>query len=166
MPAIIRFGFLAGCEDGIVTQEILLRKRAAKAGEIGLFMDVAIYEEEWQSIPRDAEVRAEISVPATLKYMRFFRALCGLLAQNCEWLNNDPETAKEMLLLECRHATYHHDKLRGKTEIRPKTTRNLTADQWLRLLKRASFAVESKFLPGTPASTVKTEINKMIGDRR
>lgn len=147
-------------------QEILLRKRAAKAGEVGLFMDVAIYEEEWQSIPRDAEVRAEISVPTTLKYMRFFRALCGLLAQNCEWLNNDPEFAKEQLLLECRHATYHHNKLRGSTEIKAKTTRSLSADQWLRLLRRASHAVETKFLPGTPAGTVKTEIENMIKDRR
>ncbi len=149
-----------------MSQEILLRKRAAKAGEIGLFLETPIFEEEWNSIPRDADVRAELSVPSTLKYMRFFRALCGLLAQNCDWLNGDPETAKEMLLLECRHATYHHDKLRGKTEIRPKTTKNLSADQWIRLLSRARFAVEQKFLPGTPASSIKDEITKMIEDRR
>ena len=149
-----------------MSQEILLRKRVARAGEIGLFMETPVFQEEWESIPRDAEVRAEISVPSTLKYMRFFRALCGLLAQNCEWLNNDPEFAKEQLLLECRHATYHVDKLRNKTEIRARTTRNLSADQWLRLLKRASFAVETKFLPGTPASAVKTEIENMIGERK
>lgn len=149
-----------------MSQEILLRKRSAKAGEIGLFCDSQVFEDEWQSIPRDAEVRAEITVPATLKYMRFFRALCGLLAQNCEWLQGDPEIAKEQLLLECRHATYHHDKLRGKTEIRARTTRNLSADQWLRLLKRASYAVETKFLPGTPPSSIKTEIEKIIEDRR
>ena len=149
-----------------MSQEIVLRKRAAKAGEIGLFCDAEIFVEEWQSIPRDVDVRAELSVPSTLKYMRFFRALCGLLAQNCDWLNGDPENAKEMLLLECRHATYHHDKLRGKTEIRPKTTKNLSADQWIRLLSRAKFAVEQKFLPGTPASSVKAEIEEMLKDRR
>lgn len=148
-----------------MAQEILLRKRAAKAGEIGLFMDTQVFEEEWNSIPRDAEVKAELTIPATLKYMRFFRALCGLLAQNCEWLNNDPEFAKEQLLLECRHVTYHHNQLRNSTEIRAKTTRNLNIDQWLRLLKRASFAVEQKFLPGIPPSAIKNEIITMIGDR-
>ena len=146
--------------------EIILKKRAAKAGEIGLFLETPVFEDEWNSIPRDVEVRAELSVPSTLKYMRFFRALCGLLAQNCEWLNNDPEFAKQQLLMECRHVTYHHDKLRGTTEIRAKTTRSLNADQWIRLLQRARYAVEEKFLPGTPPSTVKTEIEKMIQERR
>jgi hypothetical protein len=146
--------------------DIVLRKRVAKAGEVGLFLETPVFQEEWDSIPRDVEVRAELSVPSTLKYMRFFRALCGLLAQNCECLDNDPETAKEMLLMECRHVTYHHDKLRGKTEIRPKTTRNLSADQWIRLLQRARYAVETKFLPGTPPSTVRSEIEKMIQERK
>ncbi len=146
--------------------EIALKKRVGKAGEVGLFLETPIFQEEWDSIPREAEVRAELTVPATMKYMRFFRALCGLLAQNCEWLNNDPEFAKEQLLLECRHITYHVDKLRHRTEIRAKTTRNLSVDQWLRILKRASVAVETKFLPGTPSSTVKSEIEAMIKERR
>src|ERR1700731_877280 len=115
--------------------EIALKKRVGKAGEVGLFLETPLFQEEWDSIPREAEVRAELTVPATMKYMRFFRALCGLLAQNCEWLNNDPEFAKEQLLLECRHVTYHVDKLRHRTEIRAKTTRNLSVDQWLRILK-------------------------------
>jgi hypothetical protein len=146
--------------------EIILRKRIGKPGEIGLFCDHEIFSEEWTSIPRDVDVKAELSVPSTLKYMRFFRALCGLLAQNCEQLDSDPEIAKEMLLLECRHVTYHHDRLRNKTEIRPKTTRSLNADQWIRLLQRARYAVETKFLPGTPTSSIKTEIEEMIKDRR
>jgi len=142
--------------------EIILRKRIAKSGEIGLFCDHEIFSEEWSAIPRDVDVKAELSVPSTLKYMRFFRALCGLLAQNCDWLNSDAEFAKEQLLMECRHVTYHHDKLRQRTEIKAKTTRNLTADQWIRLLQRARYAVEEKFLPGTPSSTIKTEIETMI----
>src|ERR1700677_1989963 len=147
-----------------MTQEILLRKRAAKAGEIGLFLETPVFEEEWNSIPRDTEVRAELSVPATLKYMRFFRALCGLLAQNCDWLNGDPEFAKEQLLMECRHVTYHVDKLRQRTEIRAKTTRSLNADQWIRLLRRATHAVGEKFIPGMPDNELRKEIERMIGD--
>jgi hypothetical protein len=146
--------------------ELVLRKRIGKPGEIGLFCESPVFDEEWQSIPRDVEVRAELSVPSTLKYMRFFRALCGLLAQNCEWLNSDPEFAKQQLLMECRHVTYHVDKLRGTTEIRAKTTRLLDADQWIRLLQRARYAVETKFLPGTPPSAIKTEIENMIKERR
>ena len=149
-----------------MSQEIHFRKRAGKAGEIGLFLETDAFESEWNSIPKGSEVRAEVTVPATLKYMRYFRALCGLLAEQCDWLREDAEFAKEQVLMECRHVTYHHDRKRGETEIRAKTTRNLTADQWVRLIDRAKYAVEQKFLPGTPASAIKAEIEKMIRERR
>jgi hypothetical protein len=89
----------------------------------------------------------------------------GKLADNVDWFDGDRDFAKEQLLLECRHATYHHDKLRGKTEIRAKSTKNLSSDQWIRLLKRASHAVTTKFIPGMPENELKREIEIMIGDR-
>lgn len=141
--------------------ELVLRKRQAKAGEMGLFVESEIWADEWSSIRIGAEVVAECSVPETAKYRKFFHALCGKIADNCSWID-DKETAKEMLLLECRHATYHHDKLRGKTEIRAKTTRSLSSDQWIRLLRRASYAVTEKFIPGMPENELKREIEGMI----
>lgn len=146
--------------------ELVLRKRQGREGELGLFLDTPVFEEEWSSIRIGAEVVAECSVPETAKYRRFFHALVGKLADNCEWLNGDKDFAKEQLLLECRHATYHHDKLRGKTEIRAKTTKNLSSDQWIRLLRRASHAVTTKFIPGMPENDLTTEISQMIGDNR
>lgn len=144
--------------------ELVLRKRAAKAGELGLFVESPIWDEEWSSIRIGAEVVAECTVPETAKYRKFFHALCGMLAENCEWLV-DKDDAKEKLLLECRHATYHHDQLRNRTEIKAKTTRNLSSDQWIRLLRRASDAVSTRFLPGTPDSAIKREISIMIGEK-
>lgn len=144
--------------------EIIFTKRAARQGEMGLFVDTPIFEDEWSSIRIGAQVVAECTVPETAKYRKFFHALVGKLADNCEWLNGDKDFAKEALLLECRHATYHHDKLRGKTEIKAKTTRNLSSDQWIRLLRRASHAVTTKFIPGMPENELKAEIAAMIGD--
>lgn len=145
--------------------EIVLRKRAAKAGEVGLFLETPVFESEWSSISVGAEVVAECTVPETAKYRKFFHALCGKLADNVEWLDGDKDLAKQQLLLECRHATYHHDKLRSKTEIRAKTTKNLSSDQWIRLLRRASHAVSTKFIPGMPEGDLKREIEAMIGER-
>jgi hypothetical protein len=144
--------------------EIVLRKRQARAGEVGLFVESPIWESEWQSIRVGAEVVAECTVPETAKYRKFFHALCGLLADNCDWLT-DKDDAKEKLLFECRHVTYHHDRLRDKTEIKAKTTRSLSSDQWIRLLKRASHAVTTKFIPGMPENDLKKEIEAMVGDR-
>ena len=138
------------------------RKRVAKPGEIGLFVDTQVFDEEWQSLRIGAEVVAECTVPETAKYRKFFHALCGKLAENVDWFDGDKDFAKEQLLLECRHATYHHDKLRGKTEIRAKSTKNLSSDQWIRLLKRASHAVTTKFIPGMKDNELKREIEVMI----
>lgn len=143
--------------------EIFMRKRRAKEGEIGLFVESSVFDEEWQSIKMDAEVGAELSVPVHPKYRKFFHALCGKLADAVEWFNGDKDFAKEQILLECRHATYHHDKLRNKTEIRAKTTSNLDADGWIRLLRRANFVCVSKFMPDLAEGTLKTEIEQMLG---
>ena len=142
--------------------EIVFRKRAAKPGEIGLFVDAQVFDEEWQSLKVGSEVVAECTVPETAKYRKFFHALVGKLADNVDWFDGDRDFAKEQLLLECRHATYHHDKLRGKTEIRAKSTKNLSSDQWIRLLKRASHAVTTKFIPGMKPGDLTTEIKRMV----
>lgn len=144
--------------------EIIFTKRKARDGEMGLFVDSPIWETEWASLRIGAEVVAECTVTETAKYRKFFHALVGKIADNCEWLDGDKDFAKEQLLLECRHATYHVDKARGKTEIRAKTTRNLSSDQWIRLLKRASHAVSTKFIPGMRDNELTAEIIKMIGD--
>ncbi len=142
--------------------EITFTKRKGREGELGLFVDTPIFEEEWGSIRIGAQVETVCTVPENAKYRKFFHALVGKLADNVEWFNGDRDFAKEQLLLECRHCTYHHDRARGKTEIRAKTTRNLSSDQWIRLLKRASFAVTTKFIPGMPENELKAEIEKMI----
>lgn len=143
--------------------EIYMRKRRAKEGEIGLFVESPAFEDEWSSIKMDAEVAAELSVPVHPKYRKFFHALCGKLADAVEWFNGDKDFAKEQLLLQCRHATYHHDKLRNKTEIRAKTTANLDADGWIRLLRRANYVCVNEYMPGMAEGELKSEIEKMLG---
>jgi len=145
--------------------EIIFRKRVAKPGEVGLFVESPIWENEWSSIRLGVEVVAECSVPETAKYRKFFYALCGKIAENCDWLDGDKDAAKEQLLLECRHVTYHHDRLRNKTEIRAKSVKNLSSDQWIRLLRRASHVVVTKFIPGMPENDLTREITLMIGDQ-
>lgn len=143
--------------------EIFMRKRRAKEGEIGLFVESEVFEDDWSSVKIGAEVAAELSVPVDPKYRKFFHGLCGKLAHAVEWFNGDKDFAKEQILLQCRHATYHHDKLRNKTEIRAKTTANLDADGWIRLLRRANYVCVSQYLPGMAESTLKSEIEQMLG---
>lgn len=144
--------------------EIIFRKRQAKPGEVGLFVESPIWDEEWSSIRSGAEVTAYCTVEEVSKYRKAFHALCGMLAENCEWLV-DKDDAKEKLLFECRHVTYHFDRLRNKTEIRAKTTKNLSADQWIRLLKRADDVVMEKYIPGMPNNLLRAEIERRVNGK-
>jgi hypothetical protein len=141
--------------------EIIFTKRKAKEGEVGLFVDSDIWAEEWSCISHGAQVVAECSVPETAKYRKFFYALVGKCADNCDWMDGDKDFAKEQILFECHHVTYH---TKGeKTEIRAKSTKNLSSDQWIRLIHRATYIVASKYLHGMKENDLKREIEKMIG---
>lgn len=150
----------AGCE----MVEVILVKRRAKAGEVGLFLDNQVFEEEWSSLPLDTEVKAECTVPANLKYLKFFWALVGKIVDNSpddRWL--DKEDCSNELRLQARHYKAIHDPLRGKTELKPKSVSGLSADTWIRLLRRCTHIVITQYLPGMEESALKAEIEKMLG---
>lgn len=143
--------------------EIIFTKRAAKAGEMGLFLDNQVFLEEWQSLKIGAEVKAECTVPANLRYLKFFWALIGKVADNSPDNFLDKQDCADRILIEARHYKAVYDNLRDKTEIRAKSIAGLSGDTWIRLLKRVTWVVTDKFLPGMDANALKAEIEAMIG---
>src|ERR1700688_2515761 len=141
--------------------EIIFVKRAAKAGEVGLFVDTPVFEEEWSSLKLGAEVKAECVVPANLKYLKFFWVMCGKVAENCDYLI-DKDDAKDRILLEARHFKTVFDPLRNRAEVKSKSVAGLSGDTWIRLLRRCTHVVITKFLPGMEENILKAEIEKMI----
>lgn len=147
-----------------MTAELVMTKRKANPGEVGLFIDSEIWDEAFSSIKMGAEVKAMVTVPNDLKYLKLFWALCDKLADNCSWLI-DKDDAKDKLLLEARHAAYFYDHVRQRSEIKSKSIANLSGDRWIRLLQRCSYAVTTKFIPGMPENALKREIEKMVSEK-
>lgn len=145
--------------------EVILVKRRAKAGEVGLFLDSSgVFDEEWSSLPHDVDIKAECTVPANLKYLRFFWALVGKIVDNSpEDRFLDKEECGNELKLAARHYKAVTDHLRNKTELKPKSVSNLSADTWIRLLRRCTHVVITQYLPGMEESALKAEIEKMLG---
>ncbi len=75
--------------------ELAMTKRAARAGEMGLFVESEVFAEEWSSIKIGSECKAVLTVPATLKYLKFFWALIGKVYDNTDSLFLDKEDCKE-----------------------------------------------------------------------
>ena len=83
--------------------EIIFTKRVGRAGEMGLFVDTPIFDEEWSSLKVGSEVKAECTVPANLRYLKFFWAMVGKVADNSPDCFLDKDDCKERILLEARH---------------------------------------------------------------
>jgi hypothetical protein len=144
--------------------EIMMTKRKAMPGEVGLFVSAEIWEEDFATIKIGAECKAVVTVPANLVYLRYFWALCDKIADNCSWVL-DKDDAKDKLLLKIRHAGCYFDPCKERWEVRSKSIANLSGDTWIRLLKRCSHAVTEHFIPGMPEGLLKAEIEKMISEK-
>ena len=144
--------------------ELILIKRKAREGEIGLFVDSPVFDEEWSSLPMGQDIKAECTVPYNIRYLKFFWALVSKVLDNTpEWRFLDKEDAKQHLLLEARHYKPVYDERTGKCELRAKSVAGLSADTWLRLLKRCTHVVITKYLPGMEENVLKAEIRDMLG---
>lgn len=143
--------------------ELVLRKRAAKAGEVGLFCDAEPFREEWESLKIDTEIKAECTTPANLKYLRFFWALMTKTFENTPDLFIDKRDAADQILVRARHFKMINDPQRNKTELKPKSVAGLSGDAWIRLLRRVTHVVLTEYLPGVEESALKSEIAEMIG---
>lgn len=144
--------------------EIIMKKRAGRAGEVGLFVETEIFETEWSSLAVGSEVKAECTTPANLRYLRFFWALVSKIVDNStddRFL--DREDCRHELLLAARHYKAVHDPLRNKTELRPRSIAGLSADTWIRLLRRCTHVVITNYLPGMEEGALKAEISTMLG---
>lgn len=146
-----------------MASEIILVKRVAKAGEIGLFCDSQVFEEEWSSLPRDKEIKAVCTAPAILRHLKWFWCLCGKVVENSPAEFLDKQDAADRILVQSRHCKMIHDPLRNTSEIKPKSISGLSEDTWMRLRRRVMHVVLTQYLPGVEESALTAEIEKMVG---
>lgn len=143
--------------------EIIFTKRKARIGEMGLFLDTDVFRDEFSSLPIGAEVKAECTVPSNLKYLKFFWALVDKVAENSPDGFLDKRDCADRVLLEAKHFKLVHDPIRNKAELRIKSVSGLSADTWIRLLRRVTHVVVTKFMLGMDQNALTAEIEAMVG---
>jgi len=102
--------------------EIVLRKRAStRVGEIGLFCDVEVWEDDFAAVKNDSDVKAVLSQPRSLKQHKFAWALATKVADACDFLDTK-EDAMNYMLIEARHARFIYDQRQNISYTVPKPT--------------------------------------------
>lgn len=125
--------------------ELVLRKRRARAGEIGLFLESDVFEEEWGLIKMDTDVDVQATQRGTERHLKFSHVIAKWVA-DCNGEDfADAQDARDALLIECKHVRRKFDKLRDKAELVPKPTRDLDLTAWARLIKLMAYHAVATF---------------------
>lgn len=144
--------------------ELVMRKRAGRAGEIGLFVDSPVFEDDFGHIKMDAEVNVKATTPRSLRQIKFAWALATKIAEACDWLETK-EDAMDFMLIEARHYRRIFDPLRNVAVLRPKPTNFGAMDgtEYTRLLKRLVHVATTVIVPGLDDTALRSEIESMVG---
>lgn len=144
--------------------ELVMRKRAGRAGEVGLFVDSPVFEDDFGHIKIDAEVNVKATTPRSLRQIKFAWALATKIAEACDWLDTK-EDAMDFMLIEARHYRRIFDPLRNVAVLRPKPTNFGAMDgtEYTRLLKRLVHVATTVIVPGLDDTALRSEIEAMTG---
>lgn len=146
--------------DRIVT----MRKRPARwAGEMGLFVDNQMGEEDFAKVQadRDLSIGVTITSQQMLADLKYCWGLAGKLADACDWLTDKDEAmdcicilAKHSRMVRNTHTGYEFTVRRSLTEFDGEALRRFRA--------RIQWIVAHQILPGIDEGALRDEVEKMV----
>lgn len=144
--------------------DLVMRKRAGRQGEIGLFVDSPVFEDDFGHIKMDAEVQVKATTPRSLRQLKFAWALATKIAEACDWVETK-EDCMDFMLIEAKHFRRIYDPLRKVAILKPKPTNFGAMDgtDYTRLLKRLVHVAVTVMVPGMDDAALQDEILQMVG---
>jgi hypothetical protein len=144
--------------------KLVMRKRAGQTGEVGLFVDSEIWEEDFTHVKLGAEINVEATTPRSLRQLKFAWALATKIEKGCDWVDSK-EDAMDFMLIEARHFRRIYDPLRNVAILKPKPTNFGAMDgtEYTRLLKRLVHVAVTIMIPGMDDAELIAEIEAMVG---
>lgn len=144
--------------------ELVMRKREGRAGEIGLFVDTEVFEEDFQHIKLGAEVNVKATTPRSLRQLKFAWGLATKIASGCDWVDSK-EDCMDFMLIEAKHFRRIFDPLRNVAILKPKPTNFGAMDgtEYTRLLKRLVHIAVTVMIPGMDDAAMIAEVEAMVG---
>jgi hypothetical protein len=148
--------------------DLVMRKRPAMhAGELGLFIDTQVFEDEFAAIKQGTDVTVTATQSRNIKQMRLAWGLCRKIADSGALGDSDTRDTMNYLLKKAKHVKYiantHRDGV--EVEVIVKSIRFASMEQTAfdRLFNRMLFIVTSEIIPDMPDGELRAEVEKMAG---
>lgn len=148
-----------------MTIETFLVKRKAKyRGEMGLFPNSEMAEEDLVPIARDQEVMASLRREKNIQALRYLWGLVHKVADNTD-LFLDKDDAMEAFKVRVGYSKSIYDPHSRKIEVRGKSLTRIS-DERLRLLTDAiTTVICNEILPGIKRKELREEVEAMLRER-
>jgi hypothetical protein len=149
--------------------ELVMRKRPAMhAGEIGLFIDSPVFEEDFSHIKSGTDVSVKATQGRNLKQFRLGWALAARIAQSGVLGDADQREVMDYLLLKVKHVRYVTHKYPSGLEETipvPKSIRwqALDGTAFNRIFSRMIYVITSEILPEMPEGELREKVEQMAG---
>jgi hypothetical protein len=140
-------------------------KRAAKAGEVGIFIDSPVFAEDFARIKLGTELRVEITTERNLRMLAFAWVLAGKIADNTDcFLDKNDAMDNVPYGLKCRakHAKAVVDPVTGVVTVKPLSLRRLDGGAFQQLLDRMVYVTCTEIIPGMEPGRMTDEIERML----
>lgn len=148
--------------------DLVMRKRPAMhKGEVGLFIDSPVFEDEFDLIKQGADITVEATQDINPKQFRLFWALMGKISKSGALGDADTREVADYILMKCKWVRYVTTNFKGGTDITPvvKSFRPSRMDgtSFNRVFERAMYIITSEILPDVPDGVLRDEIENMSG---
>jgi hypothetical protein len=147
--------------------ELAMTKRPAMhAGEMGLFVDSPVFEEDFGRVRTKVGLQVTVTQPHNLKQFRKAWVLAGKIADSGALGDLDKVDVMQYLLKKAKHVKYVYNKHRDgeELEVVVKSIRwaQLEQDAFDRIYNRIIFIVVSEILPDMREDELKTDVENMV----
>ncbi len=145
-------------------ETFLTKRRARYRGEVGLFADSEMAEEDLRIITMDSEVTASLKREKNIQALRYLWGLVHLVANNSDMFL-DKSDAMDSLKKRVGFSKAVYDPHTRKIESRAKSLTRISDEQLRLLTDKITTVICEEILPGIKRQHLRDEIEEMLRER-
>jgi len=147
----------------MATESILTKRAARWKGEIGLFADNPMAEDDLRLCANDEEVRVKWYSPRNIKALRYLWGLCYKIGNSTDRYLHWREAMEDLKMrVGFTRIIFRHKKF----ELRGKSLSQVSNEELLLVTRQIEDEIIKEFVPYMKPHQLRAEVEEMLGARK